>query len=391
MNAETSATQPRGTFRTPRKGAMGIYFSLGAMFGAWVSRIPYFKETFALDERTLGLILLGMAAGAIISFPFSAALTERLGGARLSRYAAVGNAGALVLTGLALSPAMLAGGLMLLGFAGGVQGVAVNAWGGTIEKRLGKPIMSSLHAMFSVGAGLGTIIGAGAVTLGLPPAVHFPLYAAIVLAPVLWLALVPWTRSSPAARRSARPRLALPPPALWLVGIITFCAMICEGGIADWGALLLLETTVASEAQAALGFTVFSVLMVAIRLVGDGLVARFGPVNAARLGAIVAAGGILLSSLSGLVWAAFVGFALMGAGFALLVPLTFSRAAAEDEASAGAAIAGVSTIGHVGLLLGPVMIGFVADVVSLRVSFALLAILPLTIALMATRLKPAGA
>ncbi len=261
----------------------------------------------------------------------------------------------------------------------------MNAWGAEVEQRQGRPIMSSFHAMFSLGTGLGAATGYVAVWMGQGVVPHFLLNGAVLGATSLSLALVPW--SSRVSRGPRGKAFALPSGALLLVGLAAFCASVGEGAIADWSAVFLYTVTKASEAQAALGYAAFSVAMVIMRLAGDWVIQRLGPVTSARLSGLTAALGVVIVVLGPTLPLVLVGFAIMGFGYAVVAPLTFSRAAMEPGTSPGQAIASVATLNYGGMLVGPPLIGFVANASSLPAAFVLLGALSIAITVLGASLR----
>lgn len=367
-----------GGLRTPHRAVAAMFLLNGGLFGAWASRIPSVQAAFGFTAGELGLLLLGLAGGAIASFPLAGALSDRFGAAAVTRATALLYAPALPLIALSSGVPALAGALMLFGAAHGAMDVAMNGWGAEVERRRGRPVMSGFHAMFSIGAGLGAGSGVLAAALGLGIAAHFAAFAALSAIPLLWFAALPWRgdRAGPASPKSV---FALPRGTLLLVGVVAFCASLGEGAMADWSAVFLVSVASASEGEAALGYMVFSVAMVTMRLLGDRVTQALGSVAAARLSGALATTGVLLASLGGGAATALCGFFLMGLGYALVMPLVFSRAANDRNVKPGTAIASVATLGYGGMLLGPPVIGFVADLTSLQTSFGLLAVLAFTI------------
>lgn len=394
MTPSMPADAPGGPLRRalapgPRAAVAAVFLLNGGLFGAWASRVPAFADRFDLGPDTLGLLLLGMAAGAIAAFPVAGRLSDRIGAARLAR----GVAALYVLTFWALGAApsvwALAVALLLFGAAQGALDVAMNAWGAEVERAAGRPLLSSLHAMFSLGAGLGAASGYAALRLDLGTAAHF-LLAGGVLALALCVPPGPLRRVPP--QHADTPPAARPWGGLALVGLVAASATLTEGAAADWSALFLHEAARLPEAQAALGYVAFSVAMVAVRLAGDGAVRRWGPVRLARASGLVAALGVVVVLTGQGIAAALAGFALMGVGCAIIAPLAFSRAAAQPGADLGRAVAGVATFGYGGLLLGPPLIGLVAHATSLHAGMALLGALMLAVAALAPCLaRPLGA
>ncbi|MEL6205483.1 MAG: MFS transporter [Pseudomonadota bacterium] len=375
---------------TPWRAVAAAFALNGVLLGIWASRIPAVMDRHALGEAELGRLLLIMGVGALLSFPLAGRMADRLGAVRLTRWIAGGYVVTVVLVGIAPNTAALGLALFMFGGAHGAMDVTMNSWATEVEKHLGRSIMSSFHAMWSLGTGLGAMTGAGASLVGLSLGTHFlvgALLAALLLGPALRLS---WSSRRHAAG-PVSPTFAIPSGALLLVGLVALASGLGEGAVADWSAVFLTDVVRTSEAQAALGFAVFSVAMVGARLCVDRVIMRFGPVSVARTGAIAAATGIALVAGIATAPAAFVGFVLMGLGYAALVPLAFSRAAADPVLPPGQAIAAVATLGYGAMLLGPPIIGFVAEETSLRVAFALLGGFALLAAFLAPALRPPDA
>lgn len=360
----------------------------GALFGVWASRIPAVAVNFGLSPGALGLLLLCIAAGAIVAFPVAGFASDRFGCALVTKRVAVACAITLILIAGSPNTGLLALMLFLFGATQGAMDVAMNAWAAEVERASERPVMSSLHAMFSVGAGAGAASGSAAAALGLGYPIHFILAAIGLTALALCFTRLPW--HSPAVSDSGTKSLfALPRGVLLVVGVVAFCSSLGEGGMADWSALFLVKVASASEAEAAFGYVVFSIAMVAIRLIGDRIVVWLGRVTAARIGGGVAVAGSLIAVLTGSYPAILFGFALMGIGYAVVMPLAFTRAANDTNIAPGAGIASVSTLAYGGILLGPPVIGFLAELTSIRFAFLLLSALATIIVIFAGALAVA--
>ena len=369
----------------------GVFTFCGALFGTWASRIPAFKSEFALDAAGLGILLLALAAGAIASFPLAGALSDRLGARWVTWAAALMYGPALVLLGFASDLSGLAIGLFLFGFLHGAMDVAMNVWGSNVEATLRRPVMSGFHAFFSLGAGIGAGLGGLAANMKLDPSTHLFIAAIIFAVPSL-IMLVRSGAYRFEFSQVDRPTISnraflLPKGKLFLVGSIAFCVSVGEGAMADWSAVFLREITLASEGAAALGYTVFSATMVITRISGDKIIARFGPVAVVRGSGIVAALGLFIVVYSTVSGVALMGFALVGIGYAVVMPLVFSRAAQDPHMAPGAAVAAVATLGYGGMLLGPALVGLIAHLMGLSFSIFLLGILATCVVLLASCLK----
>lgn len=368
--------------------AVTAMFALnGALFGIWASRIPAVRDHLNLSHEALGYGLLFMAAGAVCSFPVTGRLTDRFGAVSITRIIAVLYTFSLVLLALADSFTMLAAFLFLFGAFHGSMDVAMNAWAAEVEQAYDKPLMSSFHAMWSLGAGLGAVSGFAAVQWDATVLQHFLVAGGVVVALALAMSWVKWT--SRRAEQSQGAVFAFPSGVLILVGFTALCGALGEGAVADWSALFLRDVTGAPESVAALGYAVFSVAMVVCRLAGGFLIARVGPVAAARGGGVFAAIGVFCVVSAGAGPLALVGFTLMGVGYAVIMPLAFSRAANDPNIPPGQAIASVATLGYGGLLIGPPLIGFLAELLSLRMAFGVLLPLAVLIVVCAGALKRA--
>ena len=373
-----------------RAAVVVVFAADGAMFGNWAVRIPSVKADLHLSDASLGAALLVPAVGALVAMPLAGALSARFG----SRAATVGAALLFFLLpcllGLAPSLPWLVPALLLFGVGYGGLDVAMNAQAVTVERAGQRPVMSSFHAAFSAGALAGSLTGALAAAADVPLALHLGVTGLVLLA-----ACLPLTRAMLAEPRAAGergPLFAWPHGRLLPLAVIAAVVLLAEGAVADWSAVYLRQELDAGEGTAGLAFTAFSLTMVAGRLVGDRLVAAWGRVRAVRVSALVAlAGGLVVvavpSVLGSSVLAVVLGFAGLGLGLACVVPLVFS-AAAGDDPEPGPALAAVSTPGYVGFLLGPPVIGGLAELVGLAAALALLPVLLAGVALLAGRTAP---
>jgi MFS family permease len=371
--------------RTPRLAVIAMFILNGALLGFWASRIPAIADSHNLTPNLLGLLLLCLAAGAIVSFPLAGRMVDSYGAAPVTRAIAVAYCAALIALGIAPSLPLLAAALFLFGMAHGAMDVAMNTWAAEVEKAAGKPIMASFHAMFSLGAGAAAALGYVAIKTGTGVPAHFITASLTFGIATLALAATAWQSPRSTAQKSSL--FAFPKGALVLVGLIAFASAMGEGAVADWGAVFLNRTIGTSEAQATLGYSAFSIAIFGMRLAADYLIRRIGPVRIARISGALAFVGVLMAASAQSLTLALLGFGLMGLGYAVLFPLAFSRAAADPNTSPGRAIASVATLGYGGLLLGPPVIGFVAQLTSLRLALLILAGLALMIIAFAPHLR----
>ena len=374
--------------RTPWRTIAAAFALNGILLGIWASRIPAIVEIHGLSEARLGMMLLFMGCGALVSFPLAGRLADGLGAAPVTRVIAVSYGLSLILLALAPSPVWLAAALFVFGMMHGSMDVVMNTWATEVERHMGRSVMSSFHAMWSLGAGVGAATGFAATSYGWSVPQHFTAAALISAAVLLPFLTFPWTSVTRPHDPNA-PAFALPRGPLVLVGVVAMAAAMGEGAVADWSAVFLRNVVGTDEAQATLGYTLFSVTMVAMRLVVDRFVTRFGAVPIARISGLAAASGMLLVAGFATLPASLLGFVLLGIGYAAVFPLAFSRAAADPLVPPGQAIASVATLGYGGLLLGPPLIGFIAEATSLRWAFLLLALLAFLISALAPVLRRA--
>lgn len=342
-----------------------VFLADGAMVGSWASRIPAVKDGLDLTTSQLGLALFAMSLGALVSMPLAGWLDERVGSGRIALVALVGGGSSLWLAGGAGSLAALSGALALFGAGFGAVNVSGNAQGIALERAYGRSILSSFHAAFSAGGLIGAAAGGLAAARGGEPSAHF----AAVAVTLALVALATAGHLSPRGDAGGEAfALVRPPRALLVLGVAAFFTLLAEGAAADWSAVYLHGSLGAAAAVAALGYTAFSLAMVASRLAGDRLNEAIGPATLARGGGLVSAVGLAAALAIGTTPAALVGFAAMGAGLGVVVPVLFRTAGTTPGVAPGIGLAAVSTIGFLGFLAGPPAIGIAADMIGLRAS-----------------------
>ncbi|MEM6465947.1 MAG: MFS transporter [Pseudomonadota bacterium] len=372
-----------------RVGIGALFAHNGAVIGFWASRIPQISERHGLSEAHLGLLLLLIALGAILSFGFAGRASDRFGAAGLSMLLAC--LGTAFLIGIALAPnvAVLAVALAGLGASLGGMDVSMNAWAAQVDARSRREAMPVFHALWSLGAGLAAATGAVTLSLEWSALAHFAILGVLSLGVALALAGVAGGLSVQhrSVQTQQSERFALPPKALVWLGAMAALAALGEGAMIDWSALFLVEAIDAPQDEAALGLTVFSVAMVATRLSGPLLLERLGAQPAAIGSGFVAAFGVALALMSTNLTGALLGFVAMGMGYALIFPLAMSQAAKYPDLPPGRAIAAAATLGYSGILVGPVLIGFLAHATSLQGAFGLLISLALLTSVLAWRAR----
>jgi MFS family permease len=384
--------------RRVRTAVFGHFFVLGAATATWSARLPAIKEALRLSDGGLGLVLFAVPAGSVLTLMLSGRIADRFGAARVMRIGGLLVAAALVLIGVGpqiRNLPVLVVALAWFGMVAGLLDVSMNTCAARLEVAYGRPIMSSLHAGYSIaglaGAGVGGIFAA--LALGPLPTfacVALPL-AAFVLLAGRWVVLPPVpaeeVRPGDAPRRSPGQMTAI----IWVLGLLALAGQLGEGSAGDWSAVYLHANLGTSAGVAAVGLAAFSVTMAAGRLAGDRLSARFGSAALVRASGLVAGLGLAAGLLIGTPAAGIAGFALLGVGLAGIFPQIVSSAARLDPARAGRNIGRIAAVAYSGLLTGPVAIGAVASGVGLRDALLIPAALAVGVAAAAGVLRPHGA
>jgi len=360
------------------------FISFGAVDGTWAARLPAIKARLHLDSGRLGIAIFGVSLAATAMLPLSGWLTSRRGSRGPIALGLLVAAGGVTAAAFAPSLALLVPAACLLGAGFGIVDVAANAHGVAVERRLQRPVLSALHGAWSLGLLAGSGLAAGMAAAAIGVRVHFPAVAIGVV--VLAFLLVP--RLLPGAEDAAvdTAHFALPRGALALPALLTFCSMFLESATMNWSAVFLAGPAGASAAVAAGGVVAFSIAMVVARLVGDRLSARWGVTGLARRGGLLTCAGIALALATRMPVPALIGFALVGAGCAALVPALFRVAASVPGVSSGAGIAAVATAGYTGGVVNGPAIGFLARGIGLSAALSLLGVAGALIALLGPRL-----
>ena len=378
---ETRDPDAPGDSVRARRAVSLCFLVNGALLASWVPHIPDLKSRLDLGDSALGWLLLAMAGGAIGALPLAGWLVGRLGSRTVTSASAATLSASLVLPVLAPSVSSSAAALVLLGASNAALDVAMNVQGAMVEDRYQRPIMSSFHALFSLGGLIGAVVAGASMAAGVSAVAHVAAVGLLSLA-VVAVARAGLLPSKP--RRLRDPVFALPPASLVTLGILTFCALLAEGAIGDWSAVYLRDSVRSTPALAAMGFATFSLAMALGRFAGDGLAHRLGPVRLVRCSGVLAAAGLAAALISGRALPTLVGFALVGAGLANLIPVLFSAAARTPEVPAGTAIAAAATTGYFGFLVGPPLIGFAAEVAGLRTALGIVCVACAVVAVGAT-------
>lgn len=351
---------------------MALFFAGGMMLASWGVHIPTVKDKFALNDLQLSVALFAVAIGSIGAMLVAGPWIIRAGIRNACTLGGIGlcASGAAIL--LAPAWALLLPVLLLFGFGGAVLDVAMNAEATAVETAYGRPIMSSLHGMFSLGGMVGAAVGGIALTHGMRPQMHLALASLFALGLVLAArpalsARLPATVHPAAARRAGHRILVA-------LGLVALVAMIAEGAMYDWSTVYMRETLGTGHGAASAAYAVFSAGMAAGRFGGDAVRGRLGNARVVWGGGLLACAGMLAALLMPWPAVALCGFTLVGLGLSNLIPVMFIAAAQSTDRHAAESIASVAGLAYAGMLVGPVLIGAVAHASSLPIGLTLVAL-----------------
>ncbi|MFG2039491.1 MFS transporter [Dactylosporangium sp. NPDC048998] len=366
-----------------------LFLLFGAALGAWTARVPAVKHGLGLDDFRLGVALLGLAAGAIVGQMVAGRLVDRFGSVRVAAPTALAEGALLLPAAYAPSLALLTAALLVFGVNHGVLNVAMNANALGVQRAYGRPIISSFHAVYSIGGFAGAALGGLCAHFGLGVRGTFLLVCAITTAMAAWS--LRWLAPEPAAGDADGGARAGRLDGVLVLGALAFCALVGEGAAADWSAVYLRDNLDGSSGFAAAGYAAFAIAMTAGRLVGDRLTTLLGPARLVRAGGVLAAAGLGAALLLDQRYAGVAGFACLGAGLSCVAPQVFSAATARNPAQPARALAVAVSMGYAGFLAGPVLIGAATQAVPLPVALGIPAALALLVAASAAAVRAPAA
>ncbi|HWD41845.1 MAG TPA: MFS transporter [Fimbriimonas sp.] len=359
-----------------RRGISAIFFVFGALVGGWLPHIPDIQHALGLSNRVTGLALLGSAIGAVVSMPFVGHLIHRFGSRHVSVAGALGACLAMPWVVWQPSLAGLILNLFILGLCYGVLDVGMNAHSVAVQEGHDRPILSAIHGWFSLGGFAGSGGAALAELLKVAPKPHMLIASAVLIAVTFGAmpALLPADTDKGGAEG---PKIVVPRGMLLLLGVMSLCGFVSEGGILDWCAVYLRNGLGATPEVGSIGVGVSSFGMAVGRFVGDSAVHRFGHVKILAWSGLMLAGGIWLGVNVPYPSMAIAGFAIATFGIANVVPILFYAAGTLPDVNPGAGLAAVMTCAYCGFLGGPPIIGFIADKRSLGFAIGLLGLMGL--------------
>jgi len=356
-----------------------IFFQTGIIFSTWASRIPDIKDKFQLDDSDLGALLLIKPIGSFIGLPLAGWIVDRYGSRPSVGIGLIMYAICLTLISLAPTPILLGVVLLFFGMSGNLLNVSLNTQGLTIQKNYGRVVMASFHGLWSLAGFCGAGLAMGAISLRLDIFSHFALATSFVL--IMLIVFYGFLNKEHTKTGSGGLTFSKPDKAILQLGAVAFCGLVCEGCMFDWSGVYFKQVIAVEGSLVPAGFIAFMSMMAAGRFVSDYITNKVGTHLVLKASGILICAGLLLAVSVPSIYTGIVGFFLVGLGTSSVIPLTYSEVGKSTSLSPGKAIATVSTLGYFGFLLGPPMIGFVAEALNLRVSFALVAVAGLCISI----------
>ena len=370
--------------------AVGMfYFGMGLSFATWASRIPDIKTALHLTEGDLGSILFALPMGQLIIMPFSGKMVTKFGSHRILIFSLIMYVLCLANLGLATSALQLSLGLFLFGVFGNLANIAVNTQGVYTEVLFKKTIMSSFHGMWSFAGFTGALVGLGMLTLKLTPFHHFLVVGAIVLLMVAFnFKFLVKAKEKIKNKTSEKKKLFVKPDSslLWL-GVIGFCSMASEGVMFDWSGVYFKDIVKAPGPLVILGYTSFMIMMASGRFLGDGLINKFGRERVMQISGVMISVGLFTAVFLPYIIPCTIAFMLVGLGVATIVPTVYSMAGKNPTVPPGEALTIVSSVSFLGFLMGPPVIGHIAEAFGLQFSFAFIGIFGVLIAFMVSKIR----
>jgi MFS family permease len=381
-----SVLAPSQSKKYLRMAVAAFFFVQGLSFAAWASRIPDIKNMLHLTEGGLGTVLLALPLGLMASLPISGWMVTKYGSKKMVLIGAIFYAITLTFIGFATRTEQLVIVLFAFGLWGNLCNIAVNTQAVAVEQVYGKSIMASFHGLWSMAGFLSAMIGTFFISVNIPPQIHFMAIAAVAFA-IIFTAYKHTMPDGEKNNGESQPMFVKPDRDLLMLGLIGFCAMVCEGAMFDWSGVYFMEVVKVPASMKTMGYVAFMGTMTGGRFAGDWLANKIGRKKMLQISGLLMAGGLGIAVLLPYMATATFGLLLVGFGVSSVVPLVYSAAGRSTTMSAGMALAAVSSISFIGFLIGPPLIGIVAQMADLRFSFAVVALLAFCTTLLSSKAK----
>lgn len=376
-------------FRAPRAYRIAIscfFFIQGLTFASWASRIPDIKNALELSDAALGAILLSLPIGQFFALALSGYLVTRYGSRIVLVTTSILYPATLLLIGLASGPVMLIAALLLTGFFGNLYNIAVNTQAVGIEALYGRSIMASFHGLWSLAGFTGGLIGTFMIANDFSPFQHYWIINGLTL--LLTFLFVRSTLPRDAGTSDAKPKLFVKPDGvIFILGVVAFSCMVCEGTMFDWTGVYFDKIVKTPKELTQFGFVAFMSTMAGGRFIADFLITRLGARRMLQISGIMIFTGIAILVAFPFFVPSIAGLLIAGFGVSSVVPLTYGLAGQSKTMPAGQALAAVTSLGFLGFLIAPAMIGFISEAYSLRLAFGLIASMGLMVAFLSVKVQ----
>lgn len=370
--------------RLALRATVGIMFFLaGLCFASWASRIVTVQQTLHLSDAGLGAVLFSLPVGLMCSLPFSGWIITIIGSRKLLIASLIAYAVALVGLSLAQNVVQLIACLVCFGFSSNAVNISVNTQAVAAEVLYERPIMASFHGLWSLAGFTGAGIGTFMIGNHISPFHHFLFISSFIV--VMIIIAARYLKNDKVT--SGGPVFVMPDSSLIKLGIIAMCSMICEGAMFDWSVIYFKKVVTAPTALIGAGFTAFMCTMAGGRFIADWFAKRYGLKRILQVSGSLTVTGLLIAVVFPYFYTAMAGFLLVGAGVSSVVPMVYSAAGKSKTMQPGVALAAVSTIGFIGFLFGPPIIGFIAGLATLRASFVFIALMGTCVVILSTKAK----
>lgn len=364
-----------------------FYFGMGLCFSTWASRIPDIKTALHLSEGSLGTLLFAIPVGQLMMMSFSGKLVTRFGSHRTLPFGILMYAFSLTNLGLAQKDWQLGIGLLIFGISANLTNISVNTQGVYTEGLFKRTIMSSFHGMWSLAGFTGALVGLGMMALGLSTYPHFLIVAATTALLVAFNFKFLIKAKAKKIIAEKKRGFRKPDSSLVLLGLIAFCCMSSEGVMFDWSGVYFKEIVKVPESLVILGYASFMIMMASGRFFGDRFINKFGRKNVIQFSGCMISLGLFTVVFFPFIIPSTIAFMFVGLGVSTIVPTLYSIAGKHPTIPTGEALTTVASVGFLGFLMGPPIIGHIAEVFGLRFSFAFIGVFGFVIALMVSRIK----
>jgi len=369
-----------------RRTSISVFFFIhGFCFSTWASRIPNIQQHLHLNEAGLGAVLFALPIGSFVTVPFSGWLAAKYGSKILVWITALIYACLLSCIGWSSTAWQIVVSLFLFGSAGNMCNIAFNTQAIALEKMYGRKIMSSFHGIWSVAGLIGAGIGAMMMGMGVLTEYHFLIITTIAL--ILVFICRPLLLEERGQQQQRRALFSRPEGIIVVLGFIAFCSMMCQGAMFDWTGVYFKKVLNAGAGWIGAGYTGFMLSMAAFRFLADWITQQIGLKKVLIWSGLFTGCGLLLMIIFPNLVIGIIGSVIVGIGVSAVVPLVFSAVAQSKAMPTPVAIAAVSTVGFVGLLIGPPMVGFIAASLGLKTSFLILAIIGFMVSILSLNVK----